>query len=216
LVPSLRVALHCVGLPHPTHTATHINTVVERSHCVNHQAGYKALWSRASGMPNSAFFDAARPGFSQVLEKVKASSYPSPGQPTGGLVGADALRAAGLAGLVGIPEGTPVSAAAIDAHAAVPGVGVSDPNVMVMVLGTSSCYMVSRPIPPPPSWHQLRARQSTHATSGAPFRDAYERPVRSVHFTCITIGYHPLHVLCVALTLRDPRICFANQSSRSR
>ena len=103
---------------------------------------YKALWSRATGLPDKAFFEATRSGFSDVLGKVHAPSYPSPGELAGTLVGADALRTAGLAGLVGIPEGTPVSAAVIDAHSAVPGVGVGDPNVMVLVLGTSSCYMV--------------------------------------------------------------------------
>ena len=36
-----------------------------------------------------------------------------------------------------------MSAAVIDAHAGVPGAGVADDSTMVMVLGTSACYMVN-------------------------------------------------------------------------
>ena len=43
---------------------------------------------------------------------------------------------------MGLKEGTPVSAAIIDAHAGVPGAGVAETSTLVMVMGTSSCHMM--------------------------------------------------------------------------
>src|SRR5205807_8373555 len=43
----------------------------------------------------------------------------------------------------GLAPGIPVSAAIIDAHAAVPGSGAAEPGTLVMVLGTSSCHMLN-------------------------------------------------------------------------
>ena len=60
----------------------------------------------------------------------------SPGQCAGRLQPALAER-------LGLPEGIAVSAAIIDAHSAVPGVGAADPGVLVMVMGTSSCHMLN-------------------------------------------------------------------------
>src|SRR5207342_3224217 len=60
----------------------------------------------------------------------------SPGRKSGGLSEASAKR-------LGLPEGTPVSSAIIDAHAGVPGAGVASPSTMVMVMGTSSCHMMN-------------------------------------------------------------------------
>jgi len=60
----------------------------------------------------------------------------APGNRAGGLSFA-AARALGLR------EGTPVSAAVIDAHAGVPGAGVASPSTMVLVMGTSACHMMN-------------------------------------------------------------------------
>jgi L-ribulokinase len=59
----------------------------------------------------------------------------APGRPAGTLCAALAKR-------MGLREGIPVSAAIIDAHSGVPGVGVGEPNTLVMVMGTSSCHML--------------------------------------------------------------------------
>jgi L-ribulokinase len=48
-----------------------------------------------------------------------------------------------MAGKLGLPAGTAVSAAIIDAHAGVPGAGAAEPGTLVMVLGTSSCHMLN-------------------------------------------------------------------------
>ena len=48
-----------------------------------------------------------------------------------------------MAKALGLREGTPVSAAIIDAHAGVPGAGAAEPARSCMVLGTSSCHMLN-------------------------------------------------------------------------
>jgi L-ribulokinase len=45
--------------------------------------------------------------------------------------------------MLGLLEGTPVSVSTIDAHAGVPGVGVSGAGNLVAVMGTSGCYMLN-------------------------------------------------------------------------
>ncbi|MEI6193868.1 MAG: FGGY-family carbohydrate kinase, partial [Verrucomicrobiota bacterium] len=60
----------------------------------------------------------------------------APGVAAGGITGAMAKK-------FGLCEGTPVSAAIIDAHAGVPGAGASEACTLVMVMGTSSCHMLN-------------------------------------------------------------------------
>jgi L-ribulokinase len=60
----------------------------------------------------------------------------APGVSAGGL-------SAALARKLGLREGTPVSAAIIDAHAGVPGAGAAEPGTLVLVMGTSSCHMLN-------------------------------------------------------------------------
>lgn len=67
----------------------------------------------------------------------------APGELAGVLRSGAELERAGLSGFSAIRAGTPVSASAIDAHAGVPGCGVGDVGTMVMVLGTSGCFMVN-------------------------------------------------------------------------
>jgi L-ribulokinase len=43
---------------------------------------------------------------------------------------------------MGLRPGTAVSTATIDAHASVPGAGVTEPGRMVLILGTSTCHMI--------------------------------------------------------------------------
>ena len=103
-----------------------------RSTC---QAGYKAMWSAATGYPSRDYLDAARPGFGGVLDKLPGSMT-APGERAGVLAPAMAKK-------FGLPTGLPISAAVIDAHAGVPGAGVPGPDTMVMVMGTSNCYMLN-------------------------------------------------------------------------
>jgi L-ribulokinase len=101
-----------------------------RSAC---QAGYKAHWHPEwGGYPDPIELERLRPGLSGWLRKL-APPHPV-GAKAGGLTRAWAEQ-------TGLREGTPVAVAVIDAHAAVPGVGVRRPGVLTMVLGTSSCHL---------------------------------------------------------------------------
>jgi len=112
-----------------------------RSTC---QAGYKAMWSRESGFPSSEFFRALHPQLENVVAEKMPGRFLAPGEAAGGLC-------ALMAEKFGLREGTPVSAAIIDAHAGVPGCGAEDPGTLVMVMGTSSCHMLNatenKPVP---------------------------------------------------------------------
>lgn len=104
-----------------------------RSTC---QAGYKAMWNAHSGYPTPAYFKALHPKMEHVVRDKMPGRLMAPGERAGELCGEMAKR-------MGLREGTPVSAAVIDAHAGVPGAGVAEPSTLVMVMGTSSCHMLN-------------------------------------------------------------------------
>ena len=107
-----------------------------RSTC---QAGYKAMWSVTDGYPSTDFLNAVHPELARAAARCLPGIMRSPGERAGQLTVAMAER-------LGLRAGTPVSAAIIDAHAAVPGVGAAEPGTLVMVLGTSSCHMLNSPV----------------------------------------------------------------------
>lgn len=98
------------------------------------QAGYKALWNEIDGYPSKLFLEKLSKGFSRLTEKLGKEIYPV-GTYAGGLT-------TEMASQLNLLPGTPVGTAIIDAHSAVVGVGVVDPEKMVMVMGTSTCHMV--------------------------------------------------------------------------
>lgn len=106
---------------------------IPRSTC---QAGYKGMWSADDGYPSRDFLAAVDPR----LENIVVEKLPGRLSPPGRCVG---RLAAHFAQQMGLREGTPVSAAIIDAHAAVPGVGAAEAGTLVMVMGTSNCYMLN-------------------------------------------------------------------------
>ncbi|MEM6472460.1 MAG: ribulokinase [Planctomycetota bacterium] len=104
-----------------------------RSTC---QAGYKALWSAGDGYGSIEYFQAVHPKLAEAVATKMPGKLLSPGELAGTLCDSMAEK-------LGLLPGIAVAAATIDAHAAVPGVGVAEPGVMVMVLGTSSCHMLN-------------------------------------------------------------------------
>ncbi len=104
-----------------------------RSTC---QAGYKGMWSANDGYPSSEYLAAVNPKLANVVSEKMPGRLCPPGSCVGGLVPT-------LADRMGLAAGTPVSAAIIDAHAGVPGVGAAEAGVLVMVMGTSSCHMLN-------------------------------------------------------------------------
>lgn len=104
-----------------------------RSTC---QAGYKGMWSASHGYPSEAFFEALHPKMKNVVAEKMPGRLIAPGESAGPLC-------ATMSKKMGLPNGVPVSAAIIDAHAGVPGAGVGGAGTLVMVMGTSSCHMLN-------------------------------------------------------------------------
>ncbi|MCB9882626.1 MAG: ribulokinase [Planctomycetes bacterium] len=100
-------------------------------------AGYKGLHEPDAGYPDRDTLRAIAPELVELLPKLTTTF-----QPAGTMIGRVHERGA-LA--FGIPTGVPVSAPIIDAHAAVPGCGVSKPGELVIILGTSACHMALGP-----------------------------------------------------------------------
>lgn len=97
-------------------------------------AGYKGQYDPQTGYMNKPFLKALDPR----LEHIEAEKL---GQvvPSGTLVGGLTKE---FAQLLGLKAGTGVAAATIDAHAAVPAVGIASPAQMLMIMGTSTCHMM--------------------------------------------------------------------------
>jgi len=97
-------------------------------------AGYKGFWNEELGFPSTAFLSALDP----VLENLPSKWLKNIVAP-GKLAGRVTKSFAEASGLI---EGTPVSAATIDAHSGVAGMGVYSEGPMSIIMGTSSCHMV--------------------------------------------------------------------------
>lgn len=98
-------------------------------------AGYKAIWSKREGYPSKEFFKALDPRLENVVEdKLSNDIYP-----LGGKAGE---LTAEMAKLTGLKAGTAVGISNVDAHVAVPSLGIDDTGKMLMIMGTSTCHMV--------------------------------------------------------------------------
>jgi L-ribulokinase len=97
-------------------------------------AGYKGMWNSELGFPSKPFLSALDPALVDLENKWLATIV-APGVRAGGITEAFARKS-------GLKAGTPVSAATIDAHSGVPGMGVSGEGPMSIIMGTSSCHML--------------------------------------------------------------------------
>jgi len=98
-------------------------------------AGYKALWSKRDGFPDQSFFAALDPGLAGIVDEKMSRALGFAGERAGGL-------SAEAAAWTGLPVGTAVAIANVDAHVAVPAATVVEAGRMVMIMGTSTCHMV--------------------------------------------------------------------------
>jgi L-ribulokinase len=98
-------------------------------------AGYKALWSKESGFPATAFFGALDPRLASMVDEKMSRQLLPPGTRAGGL-------SAAAAEWTGLPAGTAVAVANVDAHVSVPACTVTEPGRMVAVMGTSTCHLL--------------------------------------------------------------------------
>lgn len=98
-------------------------------------AGYKAIWHKQEGYPSNEFFKALDPGLENLAETKLRGEVAPLGTKAGELTEE-------LAAVMGLNAGTAVAVGNVDAHAAVPGVGVVTPGKLVMAMGTSICHML--------------------------------------------------------------------------
>ncbi|MFW6188914.1 MAG: ribulokinase [Planctomycetota bacterium] len=97
-------------------------------------AGYKGQYVADLGWPSGEMLAAVEPRMRNLFAEKMPGQIVPPGTRVGGLTG-------GWADRLGLPEGTPVAAPLIDAHAALVGCGITEPGTMALVLGTSFCHM---------------------------------------------------------------------------
>ena len=98
-------------------------------------AGYKGMWHKADGYVKPEFLKQLDPKLGDIYQTKLRGEVRSLGEKAGNLTKE-------MAGALGLKEGTAVAVGIIDAHAALPGVGVSEPGTMVMVMGTSTCHLL--------------------------------------------------------------------------
>lgn len=98
-------------------------------------AGYKAIWHKQKGYPSKEFFKALDSRLENVVsEKLSTNIYP-----IGSKAGEITEK---YSKLTGLKVGTAVAVANVDAHVAVPAVGITDEAKMLMIMGTSTCHIL--------------------------------------------------------------------------
>ncbi|MFC7681422.1 ribulokinase [Paenibacillus sp. GCM10028914] len=98
-------------------------------------AGYKAIWHKQDGYPDKEYFKALDPRLENLTEtKLRGEVIPL-GTSAGSLTQE-------MAEMMGLKPGIAVAVGNVDAHAAVPAVGVVTPGKLVMAMGTSICHML--------------------------------------------------------------------------
>lgn len=106
--------------------------VLKRNSCA---AGFKGTWDKEDGYLSKDFLKALHPDLEDIYDHQLSGKVVSIGQKAGHLTVEFSKR-------IGLPEGIPVAMGMIDAHAGVPGSGVTTPDQMVLVMGTSTCHVL--------------------------------------------------------------------------
>jgi len=97
-------------------------------------AGFKAFWNKDNKCILHTVFSKLSPRFDNVLSKI-SDDVGMIGGKAGGLTKEMSQK-------ISIPEGVAVSLGNADGHLAVPAVGVTKPNTMVLIMGTSISHMI--------------------------------------------------------------------------
>ncbi|MBE5041030.1 ribulokinase [Ructibacterium gallinarum] len=98
-------------------------------------AGFKAMWSKKEGYPRRMFFRRLDGRLEHIIGDKVSEHIIGMDKPAGRISKKGSE-------LLGIKEGTPVAPAIIDAHAALPSVGVVEPGSLLIIIGTSSCHIL--------------------------------------------------------------------------
>lgn len=105
---------------------------LKRNSCT---AGYKAIWHKQDSYPSKEFFKALDERLENVVEeKLSTDIYP-----IGSKAGELTEQAAKM---IGLKPGTAIAIANVDAHVAVPAVGITEPGKLLMIMGTSTCHIL--------------------------------------------------------------------------
>jgi L-ribulokinase len=95
-------------------------------------AGFKGMWT--GQWPDARWFEGLHPAFSGLRDHKLRGELLPPGTRAGSLT-------ATMAKQLGLPAGIPVSAATIDAHSGLLGMGIRDAGSFGMIMGTSACQL---------------------------------------------------------------------------
>lgn len=98
-------------------------------------AGYKAM-VQDGDFPSKAYFKALHPDFENVVDEKVGREFAELGSKAGGLTPE-------MAKMMGLNPGTAVAVANVDAHVTAPAVKATEPGIMVMIMGTSTCHIMS-------------------------------------------------------------------------
>ena len=98
-------------------------------------AGYKACWNAETGYPDNRFWAQLDPKLANIVGTKVGTNVQGTGTKAG------CVNALG-AEFTGLKEGTVVSVPIIDAHAALPAVGISEGEKLLLILGTSGAHII--------------------------------------------------------------------------
>jgi L-ribulokinase len=98
-------------------------------------AGYKACWNAETRYPDNSFWEQLDPRLANIVGTKVGTNVQGTGTKAG------CVNAVG-AELTGLKEGTVVSVPVIDAHAALPAVGITEGEKLLLILGTSGAHII--------------------------------------------------------------------------
>ena len=101
-------------------------------------AGYKGMYQDGS-YPGRDYLAALAPGFASFAEDKLAADIGRLGDAAGRL-------SAEAAAWTGLPEGITVAVGNVDAHVTAPAAAATDPGQMVLIMGTSTCHVMSHDV----------------------------------------------------------------------
>lgn len=98
-------------------------------------AGYKAIVQEGA-YPSQDYFAALNPDFTNVVREKMVTEFASLGARAGSLTPE-------WAKIIGLEENTAIAVANVDAHVTAPAVKAVESGTMVMIMGTSTCHVMS-------------------------------------------------------------------------
>lgn len=100
----------------------------------------KAFWSKETGYPGNDFFTAIHPDLKdlpkrKLMDRFPDAAYGYPGEKAG-------VLCEEMAQMLGLCPGIAVAFPQMDAYAAMPGIGICEPGVMMLMVGTSTAALL--------------------------------------------------------------------------